>query len=47
MVNIKSQYLKIKDQIDTTVIQTIEPTSFINGLIVKEFFYLQTIVINM
>ena len=38
MVNLKSQYLKIKDQIDTTVIQTIESTIFINGQIVKEFY---------
>ena len=37
MVDLKSQYNKIKDQIDTAVIQTIESTSFINGPIVKEF----------
>ena len=37
MVNLKGQYNKIKDQIDTAVIQTIESTSFINGPIVKEF----------
>ena len=37
MVDLKSQYVKIKDQIDTAVIQTIESTSFINGPIVKEF----------
>ena len=37
MVDLKSQYNKIKDQIDNAVIQTIESTSFINGPIVKEF----------
>jgi len=37
MVDLKGQYNKIKDQIDTAVIQTIESTSFINGPIVKEF----------
>jgi hypothetical protein len=37
MVDLKSQYKKIKDQIDTAVIQTIESTSFINGPVVKEF----------
>ena len=37
MVDLKSQYNKIKNQIDEAVIQTIESTSFINGPIVKEF----------
>lgn len=37
MVDLKGQYNKIKDQIDTAVIQTIESTSFINGPTVKEF----------
>ena len=37
MVDLKGQYNKIKDQIDTAVIQTIESTSYINGPIVKEF----------
>ncbi len=37
MVDLKGQYSKIKDQIDTAVIQTIESTSFINGPVVKEF----------
>ena len=37
MVDLKGQYNKIKSQIDTAVIQTIESTSFINGPIVKEF----------
>ena len=37
MVDLKGQYNKIKDQIDTTVIQTIESTSFINGPVVKKF----------
>jgi len=38
IVDLKSQYNKIKNQIDTAVIQTIDSTSFINGPIVKEFF---------
>ena len=37
MVDLKGQYNKIKNQIDTAVIQTIESTNFINGPIVKEF----------
>jgi dTDP-4-amino-4,6-dideoxygalactose transaminase len=37
MVDLKGQYNKIKDQIDTAVIQTIESTGFINGPMVKEF----------
>jgi len=37
MVDLKGQYQKIKEEIDTAVIQTIESTSFINGPIVKEF----------
>lgn len=37
MVDLKGQYKKIKNQIDTAVIQTIESTNFINGPIVKEF----------
>lgn len=37
MVDLKGQYKKIKEEIDTAVIQTIESTSFINGPIVKEF----------
>ena len=37
MVDLKGQYNKIKDQIDTAVIQTMESTNFINGPIVKEF----------
>ena len=37
MVDLKGQYNKIKNQIDTAVIQTIESTGFINGPIVKEF----------
>ena len=38
IVDLKSQYNRIKNQIDTAVIQTIDSTSFINGPIVKEFF---------
>jgi len=37
MVDLKGQYNKIKDEIDTAVIQTIESINFINGPIVKEF----------
>ena len=37
MVDLKGQYKKIKDEIDSAVIQTIESTRFINGPIVKEF----------
>ena len=37
MVDLEGQYNKIKSQIDTAVIQTIESTRFINGPIVKEF----------
>jgi UDP-2-acetamido-2-deoxy-ribo-hexuluronate aminotransferase len=37
MVDLKGQYHKIKDQIDQSVIQTIESTSFINGPSVKQF----------
>ena len=37
MVDLKGQYKRLKDQIDSAVIQTIESTSFINGPIVKEF----------
>jgi len=37
MVDLKGQYIKIKDQIDTAVINTIESTNFINGPIVNEF----------
>lgn len=31
MVDLNGQYQKIKEEIDTAVIQTIESTSFING----------------
>ena len=31
IVDLKGQYQKIKEEIDTVVIQTIESTSFING----------------
>ena len=37
MVDLKSQYHKIKDQIDLAVIECIESTAFINGPAVKEF----------
>jgi dTDP-4-amino-4,6-dideoxygalactose transaminase len=39
MVDLKGQYHKIKDQIDTAVIQTIESTRFINGPSVKDLAY--------
>ncbi len=37
MVDLKSQYLRIKDQIDTAVIDTIAETAYINGPAVKQF----------
>ncbi len=37
MVDLKGQYFKIKDQIDKSVIQTIESTNYINGPIVSQF----------
>ena len=37
MVDLKSQYHQIKDQIDLAVIECIESTAFINGPAVKEF----------
>lgn len=37
MVDLKSQYLKIKDEVDTGIQQVIDSTSFINGLIVTQF----------
>ncbi len=37
MVDLKSQYLKIKNEIDNEVLQTIQSTKFINGPKVQEF----------
>ena len=37
MVDLKSQYLKIKDEVDAGIQQVIDNTSFINGPIVKQF----------
>jgi UDP-2-acetamido-2-deoxy-ribo-hexuluronate aminotransferase len=37
MVDLKSQYLKIKDQIDSSIAQVIDSTAFINGPAVKSF----------
>lgn len=37
MVDLKGQYNRIKNQIDTAIIETIESTKFINGPVVKEF----------
>lgn len=37
MVDLRSQYLKIKDEVDTGIQQVIDSTSFINGSIVKQF----------
>lgn len=37
MVDLKGQYLKIKDEIDAGIQQVIDNTSFINGPIVKQF----------
>lgn len=37
MVDLKGQYLKIKDEIDSSISEVLESTSFINGPKVKEF----------
>ncbi len=37
MVDLKTQYLKIKQEIDNAIQQVIESTAFINGPMVKEF----------
>lgn len=37
MVDLKTQYLKIKDQIDTAVLDSIAETAYINGPAVKQF----------
>lgn len=37
MVDLKGQYLKIKDEVDAGIQNVIDNTAFINGLIVKEF----------
>lgn len=37
MVDLKSQYLKIKDEVDATIAQCINSAAFINGPQVKEF----------
>lgn len=37
MVDLKGQYLKIKDEIDAAIQQVIDSTAFINGGIVREF----------
>lgn len=37
MVDLKGQYLKIKDEVDAGIQHVIDTTSFINGPIVKEF----------
>lgn len=37
MVDLKNQYLKIKDQIDSSIAQVIDSTAFINGPAVKSF----------
>lgn len=37
MVDLKGQYLKIKDEVDSTVIKCIEEAKYINGPDVKEF----------
>ena len=37
MVDLKSQYLKIKDEVDAGIQQVIDNTAFINGPIVKQF----------
>ena len=47
MVDLKGQYKKIKDQIDTALIQTIESTDFINGPIVKSFLSHWRIILEL
>ena len=37
MVDLKGQYTKIKDQVDSAIIEVIENTAFINGPQVKSF----------
>ena len=37
MVDLKGQYLKIKDEVDAGIQNVIDNTAFINGPIVKEF----------
>lgn len=37
MVDLRSQYLKIKDEVDAGIQQVIDSTTFINGPIVKQF----------
>ena len=37
MVDLKSQYLKIKDEVDAGIQNVLDNTAFINGPIVKEF----------
>lgn len=37
MVDLKSQYLKLKNEIDSAIISSVESTKFINGPEVKEF----------
>ena len=37
MVDLKGQYLKIKEEIDREIFKVIESTQFINGDIVNEF----------
>ena len=37
MVDLKGQYLKIKDEVDAGIHRVIDNTAFINGPIVKEF----------
>ena len=37
LVDLKNQYLKIKDEVDQAVIQVLDSTAFINGPEVKAF----------
>ena len=37
MVDLKNQYLKIKNEIDTAIQKVIDSTQFIQGNIIKEF----------
>jgi len=46
MVDPKSQFIKIKNQIDTAIIKTIDSTRFINGPFVTEFSNLLRILLS-
>ena len=37
MVDLKGQYIKIKDEVDAAIQEVIDNTTFINGTAVKDF----------